>query len=84
LEEPFRYDLVNLGREVLAQISTPMSINFTAATEQKTIRALDVRTTGETYMAMLHDIDLLVATDQAFLLGSWIAMARSHLASQFF
>ncbi len=29
--EPFRYDLVNLGREILAQLSTPMSMNFSSA-----------------------------------------------------
>ena len=26
--EPFRYDLVNLGRELLAQLATPVSLNF--------------------------------------------------------
>merc|ERR1712032_1028682 len=29
----FRYDLVNLGRELLAQLSTPLSMNFSDATK---------------------------------------------------
>ena len=29
--EPFRYDLVNTGREVLAQLAGPAGKNFTAA-----------------------------------------------------
>lgn len=32
LHEPFRYDLVNLGRELLAQLTVPMVLNFTDAT----------------------------------------------------
>ncbi len=31
--ETFRYDLVNVGREILAQLSTPMSLNFSDAFE---------------------------------------------------
>ena len=35
-----------------------------------------VKATGEFYAMLLRDIDELVATDSAFLLGPWIAMAR--------
>lgn len=75
--EPFRYDLVNLGREVLAQLSTPMSMNFSDAMSASTPDAARIKATGQAYVALLDDIDALVATDTAFLLGSWIAMARS-------
>ena len=30
LGEPFRYDLVNTGREVLAQLALPLSLDFNA------------------------------------------------------
>jgi hypothetical protein len=33
-KEPFKFDLIDLGREVLAQISTPAVLNFSDATEQ--------------------------------------------------
>lgn len=75
--EPFRYDLVNLGREILAQLTVPMVQNFTDATNAKIIDSSKVQETGDLYIALLQDIDALVQTDSAFLLGPWIAMARS-------
>jgi len=75
--EPFRYDLVNLGREILAQISTPASMNFSAAFRADPVVAEDVNKTGQYYISLLHDVDTLVATDSAFLLGPWISMARN-------
>jgi hypothetical protein len=75
--EPFRYDLVNLGREILAQLTVPMVQNFTDATNAKIIDSSKVQETGDLYIALLQDVDTLVQTDSAFLLGPWIAMARS-------
>ena len=31
MTEPMRYDLVDLGRDVLARLTTPLSQNFSAA-----------------------------------------------------
>jgi len=75
-KEPFRYDVVNLGREVIAQAIAPVSIEFSQALAQPTINAMAVTVAGAAYMELLLDLDRLVATDQAFLLGSWIEMAR--------
>lgn len=81
--ETFRYDLVNLGRELLAQLSTPVSMNFSdsiKAAEGK----MDVETisrTGQLYIDLLEDVDQLLATEYAFLLGPYIAAARSWGAS---
>ena len=72
--EPFRYDLVNTGREVLAQIAGPAGKNYTAAVSA--IDASAIKTTGDYYVQVLNDIDTLVATDEAFLIGAWIEMAR--------
>jgi hypothetical protein len=74
--EPFRYDLVNVGREVLAQLSTPMSNNFTDAMKQPKLDSTLIKSTGELYIELLKDVDMLVATDSAFLLGPWIEAAR--------
>lgn len=74
--EPYRYDLVNLGREVLAQISTPASLNFSDATADKKMDPALLTSTGHFYAQLLEDVDTLVATDTAFLLGPWIASAR--------
>ena len=74
--EPFRYDLVNLGREVLARLSSPSSQNaseaFTAAADADAITAA-----GSSYLELLGDLDSLLATDTAFMLGPWIASARA-------
>jgi alpha-N-acetylglucosaminidase len=77
--EPFRYDLVNTGRDVLARLSTPLSQNFQDAVEPSAGHAPDaknVQETGSMYLDLLKDLDTLVGTDKAFLLGSWITMAR--------
>jgi alpha-N-acetylglucosaminidase len=76
--EPFRYDLVNLGREILARLSTPMSQNFTnAAFAKGTLDAAQIAAAGDAYVSLLLDLDALVATDDAFLLGPVIRSARS-------
>jgi alpha-N-acetylglucosaminidase len=75
--EPFRYDLVNLGREILAQISTPLSQNFSLAFSKVTMDVGAVNETGRMYIELLQDLDRLVSSDTAFLLGPWIAAARS-------
>eukprot|EP00440_Ansanella_granifera_P043240 gb/GFBE01046875.1/.p1 GENE.gb/GFBE01046875.1/~~gb/GFBE01046875.1/.p1 ORF type:complete len:807 (+),score=163.64 gb/GFBE01046875.1/:1-2421(+) len=80
--EPFRYDLINLGRDVLARLSTPLSIDFHAAAlpsagaSGAVPSAKEVTRTGDLYLQLLADLDKLVGTDQAFLLGSWLSMAR--------
>ena len=76
LPEPLRYDLINLGREVLAQLSTPLSQNFADALDMPSLDAKRLNATAAAYVDVLIDIDTLVGTDQAFLLGSWLQMAR--------
>ena len=74
--EPFLYDLVNLGREVLAQIATPAALNCSDATARDTLDKSELGRMGTFYIELLHDADTLVATDTAFLLGPWIEAAR--------
>ena len=76
INEPFRYDLVNLGREVLAQLSTPAALNFTKSTEEYPIEKDELLSSGQFYISLLNDLDELVATDDAFLLGPWLESAR--------
>lgn len=100
--EPFSYDLVDVGREVLSQLTIPMAANFseslrigpdhlvetstpyTATNEHRVdgegARAVPdkerLNATGQLYLDVLQDLDTLLATDQAFLLGSWLQRAR--------
>ena len=77
LPEPFVYDLVNTAREVLAQLSTPMLLNFSRSlgAEGKTT-AQRINATSALFMDLLIDLDSLLATDTAFMLGPWLAAAR--------
>eukprot|EP01127_Copromyxa_protea_P020347 TRINITY_DN6809_c0_g1_i1.p1 TRINITY_DN6809_c0_g1~~TRINITY_DN6809_c0_g1_i1.p1 ORF type:complete len:867 (-),score=166.22 TRINITY_DN6809_c0_g1_i1:45-2645(-) len=74
--ETFRYDLINVGREILAQLSTPFSHNFADAFNQPKLDAQQLKTTGGLYVQLLKDIDSLVSTESAFLIGPWIEAAR--------
>jgi alpha-N-acetylglucosaminidase len=73
----FRYDLVDLGRELLAQLSSPISLNFSDAMASNLLSESQLAATGGLYVELLEDIDRLVATDPAFLLGPWLAAARA-------
>jgi alpha-N-acetylglucosaminidase len=72
----YRYDLINLGRELLAQLSTPVSQNFSDAFSAATLDANLLTKTGNLYLDLLNDVDTLVATETAFLLGPVIEQAR--------
>jgi alpha-N-acetylglucosaminidase len=80
--ELFIYDLVNLGRELLAQLATPASLNFTESTTRSTMDSNDIKNAGTFYIELLYDVDVLVATNKAFLLGPWIESARQWGKSQ--
>jgi alpha-N-acetylglucosaminidase len=72
------YDLVNTAREVLAQLSTPVLLNFSMSLERtgNASSSARINETGALYITLLTDLDRLLATDTAFMLGPWIASAR--------
>lgn len=80
LPKTFTYDLVDVGREVLSQLTIPVSHNFSAALHlgrsNYSLNTLRIKETGGLYTALLSDLDQLLATDPAFLLGTWLAEAR--------
>jgi hypothetical protein len=78
---PFKYDLVNLGRELLAQLSTPVSMNFSSALSAHKLDTEELKATGPLYSGLLRDVDALVATDPAFLIGPWVGMARAFASN---
>jgi len=72
--ETLNYDIVNAGREVLAQVITRMEHNLTAA-----VAAVDktvALATARVLLAAYADLDALAACDYGFLLGPWIRDAR--------
>jgi len=79
--DPFLYDLVNVGREVMAQLTTPMALNFSDARSREFMDHEELVHTGELYVELLLDLDRLLGTNIAFLLRPWLESAR-HLAQE--
>jgi len=77
LPDPFVYDLVNTAREVLAQLSTPILLNFSAALDTNKSTAELINSTGALFVELLGDMDQLLATNTAFMLGPWLQSART-------
>ena len=74
--EPFLFDLVNVGREVLAQLTTPMALNFSDATSAQQLNSTILISTGTLYIQLLLDLDHLLSTNVAFRLRPWLESSR--------
>jgi len=74
--DPFLYDLVNVGREVLAQLSTPIALNFSDSRSAESMNREELERTGKLYIELLLDLDRLLGTNIAFLLSPWLESAR--------
>ena len=75
--ETFSYDLVNTAREVLAQLSSPLLLNFTLAFNGSLTPAAApaIEASGAAFVELLADMETLLSTDTAFMLGPWLASA---------
>ncbi len=70
----YRYDVVNLTRQVLGELGLPLVDSVEAAYQR---RDRDAMLANEGRVeALLGDIDTLLATRPEFLLGRWVADAR--------
>lgn len=72
--DTFQYDVVNIGRQVLADHFLVLRDNFTADYNKKDIESMKVN--GTKMLEILYDLDRLLATHTNFLLGDWIEDAR--------
>lgn len=73
--QPFLYDLVDLTRQLLADTFNDLymlSQNATVALRAPSLSALATAS-----LSLLKDLDALLATNENYLLGQWIARARS-------
>jgi len=72
--DAYRYDVVNLTRQVLGQLAVPLTDSVQSAFtrgDRAALPAAEARVTG-----LLRDLDQLAGTREEFLLGRWIADAR--------
>lgn len=73
--DPFRYDLVDVARQGLADLAIPLQREVTAAFvagDRARLAAAEQR-----FLELGHDFDALLATRREFLLGGWLASARA-------
>ena len=72
----------------MSQLTIPVGINFTASIgciregvchSNFNLSASRITKTGGLYVALLRDLDELLATDSAFLLGTWLKASQSHI-----
>ncbi|MCE5230751.1 alpha-N-acetylglucosaminidase [bacterium] len=70
----YQYDLADVTRQVLADLSRPLYDRTQAAVAQKDLAAFDKE--RRAFLELMTDIDSLLATRREFLLGPWLADAR--------
>jgi len=75
LADGYRFDMVNLTRQALSNQASIVNARMMVAAESKDITAF--RRESALFLAIGHDIDTLLATRHEFLLGRWLADARS-------
>ena len=71
----YRYDIVNIGRQVLGNYFETVRNEFSDAYRKKDRPALSEK--GREMIGLLTDMDSLLSTQSAFLLGKWLNAARS-------
>ena len=72
----FRYDLVDITRQVLANYASPLQQKWVEAYRQKDAPAY--KKYSLRFLELMDDMDRLLATRKDFLLGKWIADARRN------
>ncbi|CAL0308657.1 unnamed protein product [Lupinus luteus] len=70
----YRYDLVDLTRQVLSKLANQVYINAVTSFQKKDINAL--RSHSDNLLQLIKDIDVLLASDDNFLVGTWLESAK--------
>ena len=71
----FNYDLVDVSRQALANYALPLQQKWVKAYQDK--NTADFAKYSTQYLELISDMDALLATRKDFLLGPWLADARS-------
>lgn len=69
-----RYDMVDFARQVLSKLANQVFIEAVTAYVKKDIGSL--RRLSEKFLELIKDIDVLLASDDNFLLGTWLESAK--------
>lgn len=74
-----RYDLVDLTRQVLSKLANQVYLDSVAAFQSKDAKALS--SGSKKFVELIKDIDTLLASNDNFLLGTWLESAKRLAAS---
>ncbi len=72
--DAYRFDLVNLARQVLANHAGQLQGEIVKAHKAGDLAAFDAAT--QRFLTLIGDLDRLLGTRREFLLGKWLADAR--------
>ncbi|PRY97326.1 alpha-N-acetylglucosaminidase [Marinilabilia salmonicolor] len=75
-KETFRYDLVDITRQVLADLANELHKEVMAAFHGKDLELFEKKSNA--FLELILDQDKLLSAQKEFLLGRWIEAARSH------
>jgi alpha-N-acetylglucosaminidase len=75
----FRYDLVDVTRQALANYALPLQKKWVDAYKQKD--RVDFDKYSNQFLELISDMDKLLATRKDFLLGPWLSDARKQGAN---
>ncbi|XP_057513131.1 alpha-N-acetylglucosaminidase isoform X2 [Actinidia eriantha] len=70
----YRYDLVDLTRQVLSKLANQVYLDAVSAFQDKDVNALSSQ--SRKFQQLIKDIDKLLAADDNFLLGPWLESAK--------
>lgn len=76
----YQYDLVTVGRQVLANYATVLQRQFARDFQDKNLAAYEQRTTE--FLALIDDMDKLMGTRKDFLLGIWLNDAKKWATNE--
>jgi alpha-N-acetylglucosaminidase len=71
----YRFDLVHVTREMLSNLARRFNADIAREFYNKNLAELN--RAGERFLQLIRDMDLLLGTNEHFLLGKWIADART-------
>jgi alpha-N-acetylglucosaminidase len=72
----FQFDLIDITRQILANYALPLQKKWVIAFNSKDTAAF--KKYSDQFLQLISDMDALLATRKDFLLGPWIADARSR------
>ncbi|XP_058077596.1 alpha-N-acetylglucosaminidase isoform X2 [Magnolia sinica] len=76
----YRYDLVDLTRQVLSKYANQVYLDALTAFRQNNANALTHQ--SRKFVELIKDIETLLASDDNFLLGTWLQSAKKLATSQ--